>query len=76
MGPTPDWVMQFGQYGLAGLVIVGLGFTVRALFLKYAEVQELRIKEGREVVDVLNRSATALDRNTQSIIELSRKRGH
>lgn len=57
----------WAQYGVLGLVIAALGTAVRLLFLKYDEVQNLRIKEGREALEVIKLDTSAKERNIQVI---------
>lgn len=64
---TPAWAQAselvgvFSQYGLAGLIILFMGWAVLKLFNLYTSVQEKRIDLGERVLDALNANTQALD---------------
>ncbi len=63
------------KYGGPGLVIVGLGWVIRALWTAYTAVQEKRIGEYQamtvKMVDALNANTTSNMANAQAFNGLS-----
>lgn len=57
------------QYGLAGLVIIGLAFMLKTLFRLYHEAQMSRISEGRDAVKALEANTNTL----RELIDVTRK---
>jgi hypothetical protein len=48
--------------GFPGLVIGALGYCSRKLWMQYSEVQEARIREGRQVIQAIEDNTNTLNR--------------
>lgn len=60
------------QLGIAGVVILALGFVCWRMFAKYDAAQEKRIAEGRESVKALETNTDALNRLTDRLNDIIR----
>lgn len=61
---------EFPKYGLSGLVILGLILVVRALWLKFNEVQDARIKEGLRALEIIQENTAQQERSEAELRSL------
>lgn len=60
-------ITTFGQYGLPGLSVLGLAYAVKKLFDSYVDVQNKRIDEARQTIEVIRANTVSQDNNTAAI---------
>lgn len=58
---------EIAKFGLPGLFILALAVAVRTLFVKYDEVQNKRVEEARETIEVIRANTISQDKNTEAV---------
>lgn len=59
------------EYGILGIVVIGLGAAVIALWNRYNAVQDARIEDNRVIIDTTKDSIRSVEKLTDTMEALS-----